>query len=149
MICRYGVEYVLCWHGLSVYWAGVLPVAPEMQEYSPILMYAEATPGVLEVEPSMAWNPGKLAGVGVVSDPVKMYNNMHMYLKSSGVDGVKVDCQAGLALLGSSLGGGPSFTKRQVWRHFVERHFEDLINPKPLPNQVDLTIAPHVDVLTH
>jgi len=36
--------------------------------------YAEPTPGVLEIEPSMAWNPAVLAGVGVLEDPSSLYN---------------------------------------------------------------------------
>lgn len=56
------MDYVYCWHGLPAYWSGVMPGAPEMEQYHPTLMYGDATPGVLEVEPSMAWNPAALAG---------------------------------------------------------------------------------------
>lgn len=37
------------------------------------LVFANPTPGVLEVEPSMAWGPASLAGVGVVKDPAQLY----------------------------------------------------------------------------
>jgi raffinose synthase len=40
------------------------------------------------------------AGIGVVADPNRLYNAMHRYLHDSGVDGVKVDCQAGVGLIG-------------------------------------------------
>ena len=60
--------------------------------------YAEPTPGVLEVEPSMAWNPAVLAGVGVLQDPGSLYNRMHSYLRASGIDGVKVDCQVWISM---------------------------------------------------
>jgi hypothetical protein len=52
------------------------------------------------------------AGVGVVQDPGKLYSSMHKYLSSSGVDGVKVDCQAGVGLVGSALGGGAALSRR-------------------------------------
>lgn len=53
-------------------------------------------------------------GVGVIAEPDRLYNAMHGYLSSCGVDGVKVDCQAGLGLVGSSLGGGAAVAKKWV-----------------------------------
>eukprot|EP00967_Tisochrysis_lutea_P049106 scaffold60111_cov23-Tisochrysis_lutea.AAC.1 len=43
------------------------------------------------------------AGVGVLSDPAAVYHEMHTYLRDSGVDGVKVDCQV---CVGSRRRGG-------------------------------------------
>jgi raffinose synthase len=60
---RFGLDFVYCWHGLPAYWAGVMPGSPELEQHRPTLMFAQPTPGVLEVEPSMAWNPAVLAGV--------------------------------------------------------------------------------------
>ena len=37
------------------------------------LVFANPTPGVLEVEPAMNWGPASLAGVGIVKDPVVLY----------------------------------------------------------------------------
>ncbi len=61
-LVRFGLKYVYCWHGLPAYWAGISPDAPEMAPYGANVMYAQPTPGVLEIEPSMAWNPAVLAG---------------------------------------------------------------------------------------
>lgn len=36
----------------------------------------------------------------MVDEPQLMYNMMHSYLQQAGVDGVKVDCQAGVGLAG-------------------------------------------------
>ena len=58
----FSLDYIYCWHGLPAYWAGVMPGASELEPMSATIMYAEPTPGVLEVEPSMAWNPAVLAG---------------------------------------------------------------------------------------
>lgn len=52
------------------------------------------------------------AGVGIAENPYGLYSAMHSYLASSAVDGVKVDCQAGVGLVGSELGGGPAAARR-------------------------------------
>lgn len=44
----------------------------------------QASPGVLEVEPSMAWGPSALAGVGIVDDHKGLYEALHGYLASEG-----------------------------------------------------------------
>ncbi|MEW5300241.1 MAG: hypothetical protein WDW36_003183 [Sanguina aurantia] len=123
---QYGLQFVYCWHGLPAYWAGVMP---DMEGHPGTVLYASPTPGVLEVEPSMAWNPAVLAGIGVVNNPDKLYNAMHKYLADSGVDGVKVDCQAGVGLIGSASDGGAAMSKRfhmalegSVAEHFPGNH---------------------------
>lgn len=126
---KFGVKFIYCWHGLPAYWAGVMPNALPMAQLDARILYAKPTPGVLEVEPSMAWNPAVLGGIGVVQDPRKLYNMMHNYLHNSAIDGVKVDCQAGVGLAGSSLGGGPALSRRfhaaleeSVARYFNGNH---------------------------
>jgi raffinose synthase len=37
--------------------------------------------------------------VGIAERPDALYNAMHAYLAGCGVDGVKVDCQAGVGLV--------------------------------------------------
>lgn len=39
------------------------------------------------------------SGVGVADSPSALYHAMHSYLAGCGVDGVKVDCQAGVGLV--------------------------------------------------
>ena len=48
-------------------------------------------------------------------------------LSFSGVDGVKVDCQAGVGLVGSELGGGPALAAQYqaALETSVARHFDD------------------------
>lgn len=48
------------------------------------LVYAQPTAGLAEIEPSMAWNPSVVSGVGVPADVRKLYSDMHAYLSSSG-----------------------------------------------------------------
>lgn len=68
-------------------------------------------------------------GVGIAERPSELYTAMHSYLASCGVDGVKVDCQAGVGLVGSVLGGGPAASRdfqaaleQSVAKHFPENH---------------------------
>ena len=42
-----------CWHALAAYWAGV---HSSMSKYDPRTLYPQPAPGVLEVDPSMAWS---------------------------------------------------------------------------------------------
>ena len=67
--------------------------------------------------------------MGIAERPSGLYNAMHSYLASCGVDGVKVDCQAGVGLVGSALGGGPAASRDfqaalegSVAQHFPENH---------------------------
>eukprot|EP00803_Ostreobium_quekettii_P005322 evm.model.scf_2114.1 EVM.evm.TU.scf_2114.1 scf_2114:2316-14243(+) len=116
---------VYCWHGLPAYWSGVMPEESEVAKYNAKIMYAKPTAGLLEIEPSLAWNPSVLAGIGVVDDPGELYNDMHTYLHNAGVDGVKVDCQAGVGLVGSVLGGGPAASAKYhaALEESVAKHF--------------------------
>ncbi len=44
----------------------------------------QPTAGLVEIEPSMAWNPSVVSGIGVVEDVDELYNDMHSYLASAG-----------------------------------------------------------------
>jgi raffinose synthase len=129
---RLDVRYVYCWHGLSAYWSGVSPEAPAMARYAPQMVYARPPPGLREIEPSMLWNPSVLGGVGAVLDPSGLFHDMHAYLAGAGVTGVKVDCQAGVGMVGSVLGGGPTVAARYhaALEDSVAAHFpgNDAIN---------------------
>ena len=70
-----------------------------------------------------------IVGVGIAEDPDSLYQSMHAYLAGSGVDGVKVDCQAGVGLVGSCLGGGPAASRKfqaalegSIATHFPGNH---------------------------
>eukprot|EP00803_Ostreobium_quekettii_P009062 evm.model.scf_1268.6 EVM.evm.TU.scf_1268.6 scf_1268:41483-45214(-) len=89
-----------------------MPEGEGVTKYGARIEYAKPGGTLLEIEPSLAWNPSVLGGVGVVDRPEELYNDMHSYLSEAGVDGVKVDCQAGVGLMGSCLGGGPALSKK-------------------------------------
>ena len=113
-----GVDYVICWHGILAYWSGVSMEAEMMKKYSPHNVRPDPVPALLRVEPSMKWNPIVLAGMGSIYDPYHIYNDMHKYLSECGVTGVKVDCQAGINLVGTAGGGGASIASR--YHHALE-----------------------------
>mmetsp|Transcript_5155 Transcript_5155/g.14425 ORF Transcript_5155/g.14425 Transcript_5155/m.14425 type:complete len:586 (-) Transcript_5155:513-2270(-) len=121
---KWGVLYVYCWHGLCGYWGGISMESPGVSHLPVDLVYANPTPGVLEVEPSMGWGPASLAGVGVAKDPAQLYQEMHSYLAGCGVTGVKVDCQAGVGLV-PGPGGGPisAYRCHQALEASVTTHF--------------------------
>ena len=126
------VRFVYCWHGLSAYWCGVSPEATSMQRYQPRLVFAKPPASLREIEPSMLWNPSVIGGIGAVFNPKDLFNDMHSYLSSCGITGVKVDCQAGVGMVGSVTGGGPSIAARyhSALEDSISRHFpnNDAIN---------------------
>ncbi|DBA91995.1 TPA: hypothetical protein ACH3X2_003884 [Trebouxia sp. C0005] len=130
----WGLKHIYCWHGLAAYWSGVATGKDEagVAKYDARIMYALPTPGLAEVEPSMNWNPSVVAGIGVVANPATLYNDMHSYLAASGITGVKVDCQAGVGLIGSAMGGGPAVAQQYhlALEESIKQHFptNDCIN---------------------
>ena len=51
----------------------------------PLVNGAQPTPGLVEIEPSMAWNPSVISGVGIVDNVRQLYHDMHSYLAAAGV----------------------------------------------------------------
>ena len=80
----FDLQHVYVWHGLSAYWSGVSVDDVGVSQYNARLVFAEPTPGLKEIEPSMAWNPSVVSGVGVPQSAAQLYNDMHEYLSSSG-----------------------------------------------------------------
>jgi raffinose synthase len=116
---EYGVRYCFAWHALHGYWGGVTPAGGGGgggalgAAYGSTLVDVQPSPGMLEVEPSLAWDPITLGGVGLV-DPARapdFYAALHGALAQAGVDGVKVDGQAVMAALGSGFRGGSALCR--------------------------------------
>ncbi|KAI3436643.1 hypothetical protein D9Q98_006059 [Chlorella vulgaris] len=100
----HGVQYVYCWHAMQGFWGGLGLQDPLMAKYQPKLVMPQPTPGMLAADPSVAWTQPTVSGVGLPSDPTALHEDMHAYLAGCGVDGVKVDVQGTLGLLGSGPG---------------------------------------------
>lgn len=112
---RHGVRHVLAWHALYGYWAGVAPESEEMAAAKPVMVAPNPSPGVLDVDPCYAWSPQMLSGVGLATDPAALFAGLHGALAAAGVDGVKVDAQATLGMIGAGdphSGGGPALAAK-------------------------------------
>lgn len=125
----YGLRYVYCWHAMAGFWGGLGLRDPDMAKYQPRLVLPTPTPGMLATDPAVAWVQPVVSGVGLPADPAVLHQDMHQYLAACGVDGVKVDVQSTIGLLGSALGGGPATAaayhaslEASTRRHFPGNH---------------------------
>ncbi|WIA19946.1 hypothetical protein OEZ85_005830 [Tetradesmus obliquus] len=107
--------------------AGV--IAAVKQRYN--LKHVDA---MTDLEPPCNWSQLVLAGVGLPHDPASFYQQLHSYLASLGIDGVKVDVQNQLELVGSAAGQPGGQALAAAWHAALEasagRHFpgNQLIN---------------------
>ena len=140
---EYGVEYVYAWHAMGGFWGGLGLQDPDVAQYNATLLMPTPTPSILEVDPAVAWVQPVIAGVSLPLDPTPLHHDMHAYLSSCGIDGVKVDVQGTIGLAGSAANGGPALAaayhaslEASVARHFPGNHLincmchstEDLYN---------------------
>ncbi|XP_062212783.1 probable galactinol--sucrose galactosyltransferase 2 [Phragmites australis] len=123
------VKYVYVWHAMAGYWGGVKPAAAGMEHYESALAYPVQSPGVMGNQPDIVMDSLSVLGLGLVH-PRKVYsfyNELHSYLASCGVDGVKVDVQNIIETLGAGHGGRVSLTR--AYHHALEasvaRNFPD------------------------
>ncbi|KAM1240614.1 hypothetical protein ACFX2I_046153 [Malus domestica] len=100
-----------------------------MEHYDTALAYPVTSPGVEGNQPDIVMDSLTAHGLGLVH-PKKIfnfYNELHSYLASCGVDGVKVDVQNIIETLGSGHGGRVSLTRsyHQALEASVARNFAD------------------------
>ncbi|XP_054814635.1 probable galactinol--sucrose galactosyltransferase 2 [Prosopis cineraria] len=126
---HHNVKYVYVWHALVGYWGGVKPAASGMEHYDTALAYPVQSPGVLGNQPDIVIDSLAVHGLGLVhpKNVFNFYNELHAYLASCGVDGVKVDVQNIIETLGSGHGGRVSLTRsyHQALEASVSRNFPD------------------------
>uniref|UniRef100_A0A0D6R2D3 galactinol--sucrose galactosyltransferase n=1 Tax=Araucaria cunninghamii TaxID=56994 RepID=A0A0D6R2D3_ARACU len=126
---HHNVKYVYVWHALTGYWGGVKPAAAGMEHYDPALAYPVQSPGIIGNQPDIVMDSLSVYGLGLVH-PKKVfnfYNELHSYLASAGVDGVKVDVQNIIETLGAGHGGRVSITRQyhQALEASIKRNFPD------------------------
>ncbi|KAL8465657.1 hypothetical protein ACS0TY_034942 [Phlomoides rotata] len=125
----YGLKYVYVWHALIGYWGGILPSSEKMKKYNPKLMYPVQSPGNVGNIRDIAMDSMEKYGIGLI-DPQKVYefyNDLHSYLSSSSVDGVKVDVQNLIETLGTGYGGRVSLIRKyqEALEESVAKNFQD------------------------
>lgn len=125
----HNVKYVYIWHALAGYWGGVKPAAEGMEHYDTSLAYPVQSPGVRGNQPDIVMDSLSVHGLGLVH-PKKVfdfYNELHQYLASCGVNGVKVDVQNIIETLGAGHGGRVSLTRayHQALEASIARNFPD------------------------
>lgn len=114
---HHNVKYVYMWHALTGYWGGV---RPGVGEYDSKLCFPVSSPGVESNEKCDAFKAISKNGLGLVH-PEKVfnfYNELHSYLASAGIDGVKVDVQNILETLGAGHGGRVKLARK--YHHALE-----------------------------
>lgn len=123
------LRYVYVWHALMGYWGGLQPNALGTKKYNPKLRYPVQSPGNLANMRDVSMDAMEKYGVGTI-DPDKIsqfYDDLHKYLVSQDVDGVKVDVQNILETISSGLGGRVSLTRRfqQALEKSIAANFQD------------------------
>lgn len=117
------------WHAITGYWGGVRPGATEMKHYDSKLSYPISSPGIESNEHCDALKSITTNGLGLVN-PEKVFNfydELHSYLASAGIDGVKVDVQNILETLGAGHGGRVKLSRKyhQALETSIARNFPD------------------------
>ena len=112
------------WHAIIGYWGGVRPGIYESKMAYPI-----SSPCVNSNEPCDALRSITTNGLGLVN-PEKVfsfYNELHSYLASAGIDGVKVDVHNILKTLGAGHGGRVKLAQKyhKALEASISRNFPD------------------------
>ncbi|KAK1374817.1 hypothetical protein POM88_031010 [Heracleum sosnowskyi] len=98
------------------YWGGVKPDGVGLENYDSALAYPVQSPGVLGNQPDIVMDSLSVQGLGL-AHPKKIFtffSELHSYLASCGVDGVKVDVQTIIETLGAGFGGRVSLTHSYI-----------------------------------
>ncbi|ONI08183.1 hypothetical protein PRUPE_5G162400 [Prunus persica] len=111
---EYGLKLVYACHALIGSWGGVLPTSEEMRKYDPWIKHIVQSPGNVSHVICTTLGPMEKYGIGMIapSNIYRFYDDLHSYLASCNVDGVKVDVQNVLELLGSCYGGREALMRR-------------------------------------
>ncbi|KAG2688732.1 hypothetical protein I3760_09G109200 [Carya illinoinensis] len=142
---NFDLKYVYVWHALLGYWGGLVPNALGTKKYDPKLRYPIQSPGNLANMRDLSMDSMEKYGIGTI-DPAKIsqfYDDLHKYLVSQGVDGVKVDVQNILETIATGLGGRVSLTRR------FQKALEDSIATNFQDNSIICCMGQSTDTVYH
>ncbi|XP_068636675.1 probable galactinol--sucrose galactosyltransferase 1 [Aristolochia californica] len=126
---KHDVKYVYVWHAITGYWGGVRPGVAEMEHYESKMTYPVSSPGIQSNEPDGSLRSMTVNGLGLVNpeNVFNFYDELHSYLASAGIDGVKVDVQNILETLGAGHGGRVKLSRKyhQALEASIARNFPD------------------------
>ncbi|XP_008775672.2 probable galactinol--sucrose galactosyltransferase 1 [Phoenix dactylifera] len=124
---KHDLKYVYVWHAITGYWGGIRPGVTGMEHYESKLQYPISSPGVQSNEHCDCLNSITTNGLGLVNPEQvhNFYNELHAYLASAGIDGVKVDVQNILETLGEGHGGRVQLARKyhQALEASIARNF--------------------------
>ncbi|AET00866.1 putative alpha-galactosidase [Medicago truncatula] len=126
---EHAIKHVYVWHAITGYWGGVKPGISGMEHYESKMAFPISSPGVKSNQPDEALDTIAINGLGLVN-PEKVfhfYDELHSYLASAGIDGVKVDVQNILETLGAGHGGRVKLARKyhQALEASISRNFPD------------------------
>ncbi|KAL5972343.1 flavodoxin-like fold protein [Asimina triloba] len=126
---KHDLKYVYVWHAITGYWGGVRPGVTGMEHYESKMTYPVSSPGIQSNEPCIVISSIETNGLGLVN-PEKVFNfydELHSYLASAGINGVKVDVQNILETLGAGHGGRVRLARKyhQALEASISRNFPD------------------------
>ncbi|KAK8353912.1 hypothetical protein V6Z12_A05G189900 [Gossypium hirsutum] len=125
----FDLKYVYVSHALLGYWGGLVPNTVATKNYDPKLRYPILSPVYLANMRDISMDSMGKHGIGLV-DPDKIsqfYDDLHGYLASQDVDGVKVDAQNILETISAGFGGRVSLTRQiqQALEGSIAANFSD------------------------
>ncbi|ESR34146.1 hypothetical protein CICLE_v10004399mg [Citrus x clementina] len=141
------LKYVYVWHALMGYWGGLVLNSSGTKMYNPEMKYPVQSPGNLANMRDLSIDCMEMEKYGIRAiDPDKIsqfYDDLHKYLVSQGVDGVKVDVQNILETICSGLGSRVSLTRQfqQALEESIATNFKD--------NSIICCMAQNTDSIFH
>uniref|UniRef100_A0A0D6QS51 galactinol--sucrose galactosyltransferase n=1 Tax=Araucaria cunninghamii TaxID=56994 RepID=A0A0D6QS51_ARACU len=106
----HNLDYVYVWHAFCGYWGGLRPGSTKLPA---TVVTPRLSPGLQSTMEDLAVDKIVNNGVGLVPPDraAELYEAMHSYLASLGIDGVKVDVIHVLELLSEGFGGRVDLAK--------------------------------------
>lgn len=118
------IQRFLVWHALLGYWGGICETS--LPGYETRAVPRAFGPGILRGDPHWNVRPwGAVVGVPSAARAPAFFDDYHRWLRSEGVDGVKVDNQTTLEAVSAGQGGRVVLARayRQALESSVARHF--------------------------